>query len=166
MDLSSSAIQLSPRWPPPGPYVSSSVSAALPGSVFHLLTEGLGEARLELGICRCLCWDAQRLLSPNATAQTSKSLHCLGWGVGESAWISHAPNSGFGFHFPLLHGSQREEKKERKPLKTVSCSVHSAIHLAAEPSDTPTVQLLATRQLFPFYDISGFRCLPSQTFII
>lgn len=50
------------------------------------------------------------------------------------------------FSFP--HGGQREEKKEREafekrlPLHSLSNS------LAAEPSDTPVVHLLAIRQRF------------------
>lgn len=54
-------------------------------------------------------------------------------------------------------GPRERRRRREKPLKNVSCSVHSAIHLTAEPSDTPMVHLLATRQLFPFYDILGFR---------
>lgn len=82
------------------------------------------------------------LLSPDQSFSTV-------WGLvgGEGDPSASCPNLDSASIFPFLHGGQRE-KKEREAFEKRLLLHRSAIHLAAEPSDTPVVHLLATRQLF------------------
>lgn len=105
---------------------------------FHLSSQrGSGRPVWRPGTCSCLCWDAQRLLSPNATCPDIKVSPLSGGGCGGGCPSSHVPKSGFGFHFPFPHGAQREETKQteafeiRLPLRLLSD------HLALSPATLP-----------------------------
>lgn len=66
------------------------------------------------GTCRCLCWDAQLLLSPNATCPDIKdSALSSGWEVGRVLKSATCPNLDSASIFLFPQGGQREEKKER-----------------------------------------------------
>lgn len=137
----------------------SSANPALPGSVAFISpykgarggpSGGLDRAAAFAGVPSVSCPQMPR-------AQTSKFLHCLGGGGGGWLPSSHVPKSGLGFPFPFPHGAQREEMEEREAFEMRLPRLFAQRSPCAEPSHTPTVHLLATRQLFPFYDILGFR---------
>lgn len=82
-------------------------------------------------------------------AQTSKILHCLAGGRwGGCSNQPHAQIWILLLFSPFRKGVRERRRRRETPLKNVSCAIRSAVHLAAEPSDTPMARFLATRQLF------------------
>lgn len=116
-----------------------------PPWLLSLLTKGPVQRP---GTCRCLCWDAQLLCPQMPRVRTSKILHCLvggRWGG-----CSNQPHARIWIPllFPPFHKGVGERRRRETPLKNVSRAIRSAVHLAAEPSDTPMARLSAARQLF------------------
>lgn len=116
--------------------------------------------QIPLPLALCPLWGAQGGLSggqdpvaafagmPRLLLSPDQSFSTV-WGlvVGEGDPSASCPNLDSASIFPFLHGGQRE-KKEREAFEKCLLLHRSAIHLAAEPTDTPVVRLLATRQLF------------------
>lgn len=90
-----------------------------PPWLLSLLTKGPVQRP---GTCRCLCWDAQLLLSPNATCLDIKdSPPSSGWEVGRVLKPATCPNLDSASISPFPQGGRREEKERDAFEKRLPC---------------------------------------------